>query len=67
MKNLSVHQISVSLCPCCGKYGRIKGGQVEINDKEARQECSCSFCDSSWTDVYVLNNTLLIEDCSDGE
>lgn len=42
-------------CPYCGDSD-ITGGFVEISGNQAWQECGCSACDASWTDIYTLSD-----------
>lgn len=41
-------------CPCCGS-DEIEGDSVEIDGREALQECSCSECGAEWEDHYQLS------------
>lgn len=40
-------------CPCCGS-DEIEGESIEIDGREALQDCSCSECGAEWEDRYQL-------------
>jgi hypothetical protein len=46
-------------CPICG--GLEEGGAVEIDDNQAHQECWCTRCGATWTDVYVHKDVYYLE------
>lgn len=42
-------------CPVCGSTSGVQGDDVEIDAGSASQESSCSDCNSSWCDRYLLD------------
>lgn len=41
------------LCPACGSV-ELTGSEVYIEGSACYQDCGCSDCGTTWTDVYTL-------------
>lgn len=45
--------VGVGVCPFC-RSDQIEGDSVDIHDRYATQEVSCSACGKTWDDRYKL-------------
>lgn len=48
------------LCPNCEKSA-VEGQDVTIDEGFAYQECYCTECEATWTDVYKLSHYRALE------
>ena len=48
------------LCLNCGS-SNIEGGSINIDAGGATQDISCLTCDSTWTDLYKLDDVVNIQ------
>jgi len=52
--------LSIDECPVCGSDDYV-GGEVRIESGRAFQYCSCSSCNATWTDCYIMNAQVIDE------
>ncbi|RLA60639.1 MAG: hypothetical protein DRQ89_12505 [Epsilonproteobacteria bacterium] len=61
MKSILYEDEQKGVCPFCKGWGEIEGGSVFVEDGSAYQKCTCSSCNQTWEDRYVLTDYLKLE------
>jgi len=54
-KPIEKNRAKGNLCPNCGSHD-IEGEAVDITQDGARQDCSCSDCESEWVCYYKFES-----------
>lgn len=59
---ISEEPLDWSTCPCCGSGAEnISYENVEIEEGDAFQKCSCNACDASWGEWYRADERVIYD------